>query len=363
MRVYLAAFTRRGGLLGQRLLEGLRDAGIECLGYGVLEKSAPPLLPMSGTLAEFAAKAFREADGIVFIGACGIAVRAVAPLLQDKTRDPAVVVMDEAGRFSVSLLSGHIGGANRLAELAAEITGAVPVITTATDVRGVFAVDSWAAAQGLAILNPEEIKTVSGALLDGKAVGILSDFSVEGGLPPGFLLPEEWGHSPPPVGVSITLDGVKAPFPHTLRLTPPIVTLGIGCRRGATLEQIEEQVSNLLSSSVLRETGRIRSGPVSFSALKQVCSIDLKQHEEGLLAFCEKHRLKARFFDAPALDRVKGEFTASAFVKEVTGVDNVCERAALAGCGTGGRLLVPKTAGNGVTCALALDHWRVLFGY
>ena len=111
---------------------------------------------------------FAQADALIFVGAVGIAVRAIAPHCKSKATDPAVVVLDECGRFAVPLLSGHLGGANALARALAEACGAIPVITTATDANGVFAVDEWAKAQGCAVLEPERIKLVSGALLAGQ---------------------------------------------------------------------------------------------------------------------------------------------------------------------------------------------------
>ena len=120
---------------------------------------------------QWARGAFADADALLFIGACGIAVRAIAPLCRDKAADPAVLVMDEMGRHIIPILSGHIGGANDLALLLAERTGAEPVLTTATDVRGVPAIDSWAMKNDCAIENKAAIQAVSAAALAGKSVG------------------------------------------------------------------------------------------------------------------------------------------------------------------------------------------------
>ena len=136
---------------------------------------------------EFTRRCFAGCDAIVFIGAAGIAVRMIAPLVKAKDTDPAVLVIDEKGRFVIPILSGHIGGANALAMRLATLLHATPVITTATDVNGVFAVDVWATQNGCAIPDTQHIKAVSAALLVGQSVGVQSYFGICGTLPMGVL--------------------------------------------------------------------------------------------------------------------------------------------------------------------------------
>ena len=142
MKICLTAFTARGRELAGKLAASLG---------GEVNEGLP--------LKEWTARAFETADALVFVGAVGIAVRAIAPHIVHKSLDPAVVVIDEGGNFAVSLLSGHLGGANELARKIAAVTGAEAVITTATDVRGVFAVDEWARRQKLHVENPEYIRS------------------------------------------------------------------------------------------------------------------------------------------------------------------------------------------------------------
>lgn len=259
---------------------------------------------------EWTRQHFHNSDALLYIGACGIAVRAVAPLLRDKTSDPAVLVMDEAGTHVISLLSGHIGRANELAQEIAMKTGAVPVITTATDLRGMTAADSWAVWHNCAIENPEAIKAVSSAALAGA-----------------------------PVGVAITEREMNPPFPVTLWLRPRTVVLGVGCKRDCSPELFEETVLRFL-----------RENRISPLSLRAVASIDLKQHEPAIVRFCEKYRLPFRVYSADELRSVQGLFSHSDFVEQTTGVDNVCERAAAA---EGGHLMIGKTAADGITLALA----------
>ena len=260
---------------------------------------------------QWARQHFDDSDALLFIGACGIAVRAIAPLVKDKTTDPAVVVMDEAGQHVIPLLSGHIGGANALAMRIAEMTGAAPVVTTATDVRGIPAIDAWAVEKDCAIENPAAIKPFSAAALAGQAVG-----------------------------VAITERTIQPPFPVTLFLRPRTLVLGAGCKKDTDPAVFEEKALDFL-----RQCG------VSLLSVKALATIDLKKGEAALNRFCDKYRLPLLTYSADALRAVPGVFAHSDFVEKTVGVGNVCERAAL--LASGGVLLMGKTAQAGVTFALA----------
>ena len=300
-------------------------------------------LSLSNTsLPRFAQQAMVDCDLIVFVGAAGIAVRAAAPYLAGKAYDPAVVVIDEQGRFVIPLLSGHLGGANELAGRLAEGLGATAVITTATDGRAVFAVDSWAKSHECVVFDPENIKYISGALLRGDTVGLRSAFPVDG-LLPAHIDTKTAAES----GFVIGFDTEVQPFPHTLHLVPRVISLGIGCRKGTDEETIRAAVNEALAAH-----------GIDRRAVKCAASIDLKAEEAGLLAYCRSEGLSAEFYTADELRAVRGEFTPSEFVKSITGVDNVCERAALRNAET---LLVKKTARSGVTVAAAAEHWEVRF--
>ena len=239
------------------------------------------------------------------------------------------------------LLSGHLGGANALARALAKACGAVPVITTATDVNGLFAVDLWAKAQNCAVLEPERIKHVSGALLAGQTVRYWSPWPVAGETPAGVKKAD----APEAADFALTL----TPQGGALHLVPRIGVLGVGCRRGTTARQLEEAFAAFCAASGL-----------SPAAVCAAASIDLKKDEPGLAAFCKAHGWPITFYPADELRAVPGQFTPSAFVASVTGVDNVCERSAVKA--SGGTLLLPKTAGGGVTLALAVrpfaPDWR-----
>ena len=286
-------------------------------------------------------ESFAQSELMVFVGSCGIAVRKIAPHVHDKRTDPAVVCVDELGTFVIPLLSGHIGGANALARRIAESLHATAVITTATDINRRFSVDTWAAENGCAISSMKLAKAVSAAILEGD-IPLKSDFPVSGTLPNGIISGENG-----PLGIYLTVSD-KEPFENTLRLIPRCLHLGIGCRRGTQKEAIESAVARVLGENGL-----------DFRAVRCAASIDLKQDEEGLLSFCCEQNIPIRFYTAAELAAVPGDFTPSPFVQKVTGVDNVCERAALLDAD---HLIVKKTACHGVTVAVATEKWEVHFG-
>ena len=285
---------------------------------------------------------FSSHDALVFIGACGIAVRSVAPHLKSKTEDPAVLVLDDRGRYVIPILSGHIGGANELARDLAERLGALAVVTTATDGAGRFSCDAWAVSRGCAISSMEAAKAVSAAILTGD-VPLTSDYPLPDKLPEGLIRGGEG-----PLGIYIGIRR-REPFVKTLRLIPRIVTLGIGCRRGTTAEAVRAAVEEALGAAGIDPRSVCR-----------VASIDVKREEAGLLAFAAGIGAQPVFYTAEELGAVPGDFAESEFVKKTVGVGNVCERAAVLGSG-GGELLVRKTAREGVTVAAAASEWRAEF--
>ncbi len=331
MKIGIISFTQQGALLAEKIkMQG------ESQGWSIsIERCT------QGGLRAWTQEHFAKDDALLFIGSSGIAIRATAPFIKSKVTDPAVVVMDEAGSFVIPLLSGHLGGANALSKKLASMFGAVAVLTTATDVRGVFSVDGWAQEQGLMVVNPENIKEISSRLLDGKEVTLRSAFPIEGKLPEQVLLSEWEGD------ISITNEMES---PRGLHLVAPVVTLGVGCRRGTPKEKIEEAWWRTLLTSDIHP-----------KAVFQVCSIDLKQEEPGIAEFCAERGLPFTCFSAEELQSVKADISSSAFVKSITGVDNVCERSALFGAGEGAVLVKRKGIFQGVTMALAMKPYIVRF--
>lgn len=288
---------------------------------------------------EVVKQAMWECQALVFVGATGICIRAIAPNLRDKTVDPAIISLDERANFVIPLIAGHIGGANELARHLAEAVGATPCVTTATDVNGLFAVDEWAARNKLTIGSMKAAKAVATALVNCENVGVVKDdnIAIAGALPKQVVLGEE-----PAVGMAISVYDNVLPYETTLQLFPKIVHLGVGCRRNTPLENIEALVLMALENLHL-----------DMRSVVGLASVDLKKDEQGLLAFARKYKIQANFYTAEELNAVEGDFTPSAFVKSIVGVSNVCERSAVKDS-EGGELILRKTSLNGVTVAVAV---------
>ena len=391
----IAYFTEPGGHLAHRIADGLAPE-YEILWYET-------------GLKDWCAACFAEAELIIFIGACGIAVRTVAPLLKSKTEDPAVLVLDEAGQYVISLLSGHIGGANGYAHQIAKITGAIPVITTASDVHGKIAVDVFAKNNHLSIGSMKAAKCIEAAILRGGPVEVYCSGETNGVVPPeltmvkaesndkacrkesgqgqktataaepvkqGKQAEKESNHAPASYRIWISwrtcpwlqpagnrmqsqiwhdregmdVTDAATDLLHTLVLTPRVVTIGVGCRKGKPAADVAEALQRVLSEERIPK-----------EALAGIASIDLKKEEAGILETAHAMGLPFFTYTSEQLLEVQGDFTPSEFVQKTTGVDNVCERAALLLAGDGGTIIRKKEAGNGVTVALAIQKWGIQF--
>ncbi len=345
MKVSVIAFTKNGCILCKKLNDALQMASYDSTAYSLQQyASESGLAAISGSLSEWTKRQFEEVDGIVYIGATGIAVRSIAPFLKSKTVDPAVVVLDELGQFVIPLLSGHIGGANELAIKIADLMQATPVITTATDLNNQFAVDVFAVKNHLYIARMDLAKNISAAVLRQEEIGFDSELEVMGELPPALVRDADCK-----LGIFISEQEVKQPFEQTLHLIPQRIFVGFGCRKAKPLAEIEEFVLETLEKH-----------GISIHAVAKVATIDLKKQEAGLLQFCEHYHLPLEFFSAEELKEQPGEFEESDYVQTVTGIGNVCERAALA-VSNQGRIILHKTAKNGMTISLARKEGSVCF--
>lgn len=358
----IIAFTARGEALGRRLADLLDAELTRCSGGG---------------LDRWTAANFKTGNTLVFIGSLGICVRAIAPYAREKISDPAVLCLDEDAEYIIPVLSGHYGGANQIALDLARVLGSRAVITTATDRRGVFAVDSWAQREGLRIVNPEAIVRVSSALLDQKTIKFFSTLPIEGKPPVGvayefvganlyksetlrkiaadsIVLDSRLFAPTAPSnqnGVkSRVMDGQGTEPQIPLQLIAPIFSIGIGCRRGTATDLIKQAVFSVLSDLA-----------IPLTAINNIGSIDLKADEAGLLLFSREFGWPLVTASATELASLPGNFSPSEFVLEVTGVDNVCERAALMAAGSEAILVQPKKALNGVTVAVAKANKKYRF--
>jgi cobalt-precorrin 5A hydrolase len=337
MKIRIIAFSKAGCGLAQRIREIME--GYDCRIYS---KTAADVTETEkvGSVSDWTERSFAPSDAIIFLGAAGIAVWYIAPCVKNKSDDPAVICIDDMGSFVIPLLSGHIGGANDLAKKIADGLNAVPVITTATDIRGKFSVDSYAVKNNLHIGSMSAAKEISSLIVDEKRVGLVSDFPITGTIPQELSL-----NGKEDAGIFITYRRGKGPFSRTLKLSPRCHILGIGCRKGTPAENIEDFVKNVLEKE-----------DISIKSIRTVASIDLKSNEKGLLEFAEKIKAEPVFFTSEILASLPDiGFTPSERVKAVTGVDNVCERAAFA-ASRNGEVIVRKTSGKGMTVAVVREE-------
>ena len=334
-RTAVYALTAHGAALAEALADSL------CADLYVLGRYAGPrAISFDSLTALVREDTFARYPEHVFVAAAGIAVRIIAPLIVSKTSDPAVVVLDQAGRYAVSLLSGHLGGGNDLAARCAAITGGRPVITTATDVEGVPSVDVLARDRGLRLANAEAIKGVNAALLDGRAVQL---HDPEGWLgvayDPAFqaVAADVWEQGAPGVWVSWKYD---CPDPAALRLYPPVLHLGVGCRKNVPGQEILEHVIRVFQENDL-----------ALESVVDLGSAEIKRNEPGILEAAAALGAGLHFFAVDALNEVAVP-NPSERVEARLGAGSVAEASALL-LARGGRLLVTKTKTERVTLAVA----------
>lgn len=348
MKIAIIAITGNGARLGVKLAQGLPRSVLH-LPPKLADQTAYPCSVFQECLKELVVRLWHESDGLVCIMASGIVVRIIAPLLEGKDRDPAVVVMDDAGRFAVSLLSGHLGGANELAGRCAQLAGATPVITTATDANGLPSFDMIAREQGWVIEDLSRVKVLNSLLLENGEIAVVD--------PTGQVEQAFCGrgrltfHSDFHAAFRSSARGFlfvtnrRLPSqllaPDLLVLRPRNLVLGIGCNSGTDAEEIEEVVLSNLKRL--------------FLSLKSVCCIasaTAKQSEPGLLDFARRHSLPVQFYESDVLNSVPAPSPPSPYALEAIGATGVAEPAAILASG-GGHLLLKKEKSGNVTLAIA----------
>ena len=270
---------------------------------------------------------FTDADLLIFVGACGIALRLIAPYIEDKLKDPAVLVVDELASFVIPVLSGHVGGANGYAEELASFLKAIPVITTATDINNIIAVDELSSANNLKIVNRDNIKKVSSGLLKGRPINIsLGD------------------------DVIITSSDSKIDD-EVLGLVYQPIVVGLGMRKNIDFSSLE--------TFFLTNLSKVQ---VNVSDVAGIASIDIKKDEEALSMLCQKYNIPSFFYTADELKAVEGEFSESAFVEKTVGVSDVSQRAAKA-LGMNGTFILDKYKQDGMTISIFKKLRRITFEY
>lgn len=348
MKILMVACSKNGYELMMRVQKQLNTEDVCC----VVKCKSMPAESVEEKLSDIVAREFIKVDAIVVFGAVGIAVRLIAPCIAHKSTDPAVIAIDEAGKYCIPVLSGHAGGANELAKKLADILMATPIITTATDVEGLFAVDDFARKNQLVLSDWSLAKNISAAILAGKQVELVSDLPVDGlqNIPSEIV-----------VGLSAPWRIIVSDRKNVgegLHLVPKDIVVGVGCRKDIKIEQVRRAIDNAIEQTEIHP-----------SAIGALASIDLKKDEAGILTFCQEREIPFIVFGADELVNVPGDFTKSAFVESVTGVDNVCERSAALACmklnqentEESYEWVARKVALDGVTVAIARRKERIRF--
>ncbi|NLY82209.1 MAG: cobalt-precorrin 5A hydrolase [Clostridiales bacterium] len=303
MKASVIAFTEKGCKLGRRISEELEG------------KFSPGTGADKVSLSGWIEDSWKNSDLLVFVSSTGIAVRTIAPYIVHKAKDPGVIVIDDNAKHCISLLSGHIGRANEYTDIISRLTGADAVITTATDVNGVFSIDSWATENEMIIINTERIKDISKRSLNGECIDIEKE----------------------------ALISIYKEKTDKLILVPRVLSVGIGCRRNTEPEA--------LSSFYFETFENLNIYP---EAVKSISTIDLKKNEEAILKLVEANKLRLNIYTADELNELEGEFSGSEFVRKTVGTDSVCERSAV--LGNSGKLLLKKTSKDGMTIAIAIKE-------
>ena len=337
MKVKAIAFSTQGCRTLQRL-EGFFD-DIELYSKTRADSLG---IPTVDNVDDWVREAFKTCDALIFIGALGICVRHIAPYLKSKDRDPAVIDIDEIARFTIPVSSGHIGGGNELALKIADYLDSTPVITTATDLHGLFAVDVFATKNRLSIQRLYLAKEASSRILHDEYIGFVSRNGYDGKLPKGLT-----ESSKGEFGICISTESEDKPFGSTLLLVPQDISVGIGCRKDTDPKKLSDFVKETLWKEGIY---KLRVGSIS--------SIDIKYDERAIHELGYEYNIKPHFYSADELMSLEGEFSKSEFVRSVTSVDCVCERSAAYG---GGKIILKKTARDGMTIALAKKEIKPRF--
>lgn len=348
----IVAISRRGGALGRRIRDALGDGAalhVERRFAADIEDALPFELPARPLVARL----FGDCDRLVLMMPAGAAVRLLAANIGDKHTDAAVVCVDDGGRFAVSLLSGHAGGADALAERVADAIDATAVITSASHALSTLAVDLLGREFGWRIeSNSMTVTRASAAMVNGEPVGVYQDAGERGWWDAEKLLPpnlnicesiEELAQYPNVLLISDRTDvsdGVKALEPRTLVIyRPRSLVVGIGSRRGVGVNELE---------LLLRHT--FAAFGLSPDAIEGIATAELKRDEAAIGLLAESLGVPVRYFEADALNAMPGPSGASES-QRLLGIVGVAEPAAM--LASGGDIIVPKARSASATLAVA----------
>lgn len=353
MSISVFSVTKGGYELSKELHTKLPQAEL----YVSSKVGESPHYLMDGTFKTCVKEAFERDTALIFVMATGIVVRTIAPLLKHKTEDPAILVIDEKGQHVISLLSGHIGGGNRIAEEVAALIGARPVITTSSDVQDKIAIDVLALKNNLIIDSMIGAKEFASGVVNGKPLMLITDEKVKVSLDSQWRVQtlSKWENKEESDETNdledlhtVLISNRLTKRSITLRLIPKNIVLGIGCRRGMEKERILEAIEKAMSQ--LNIDGR---------SIKKIGTVDVKADEVGLIAASEALALPLEIIERTEIKKVEHQFGGSDFVERTIGVRAVCEPAAMLASNKEGKFLMKKTSFDGITIAVWEEIYEI----
>ncbi|NRT76019.1 cobalt-precorrin 5A hydrolase [Clostridium beijerinckii] len=288
-------------------------------------------------------EAMNNSEGIIFISSTGIAVRAIAPFLEGKDKDPGIVVVDLSCKYAINILSGHLGGGNELTYKVSEILNSMPIITTASDNLGLIAPDILAKENNLIIEDLKKAKYMAALLIDKKIIGIKDDYNIikiSNGYEKIQYLREDCIWITHCLKSSNNEDIEKNDYSRILRLIKNDIVLGIGCRKGTTYEKLYDFVNaNLIKYNL------------DIRAVSGIVSVDIKANEEGIIKLAEKINCPFKTFSKDEIKTVQDKYDKSEFVFKTLGITGVCEPSVdLAGA----EVIISKIKHEGMTLAIGV---------
>ncbi len=337
MKIALISYTKDGKKIGDKLVKYRKEAQYKKVSIVHHYENSQIQGGIKGHIGEI----FQSYHGIIFISAAGIAVRMISPYIKNKKTDPAVLVIDDLGRFTISLLSGHIGGGNKLTQWASSILGSVSVITTASDIRGIEAVDIFAKKNNYIIEDMKAAKTIMTMMVNGEKIGFFSedekiiDYS-------NLVLIKDINNIENISGIIAVscMKQLKMDLPHVL-LRPKAINIGIGCKRNTNTEEIIDFIKDLLKENNLSE-----------KSIKALGTIEAKKDEKGIIEAAKFFKCPLKFFSEIDIKEVENKFGKSDFVKATMGVYSVAEPCAYL---LGGIIEVPRKKKNGITLSISME--------
>lgn len=333
MKLACFSFTEKGYKIGEVISKLSNENNYEIHHY--------PSSKIPEGVNNLLKRIWSEYEGFIFISAVGIAVRMINPFIKHKTIDPAVIVIDDLGKYSISLLSGHLGGANEIAQWIGEKLGAMPIITTASDNRGIDSIDMFAKRNNYFIENMNSTTKLTSMMVNGKKIGLYTE---DGEIIKydNLVLVQSLEN------VNLNIDGliivssklnisaIEVPY---IVLRPKNINIGIGCRKGIEANMIINAIKSALNEI-----------EISLESIKEIGTVEVKKDEAGIIEAAKYFNCSLKIFTIDEIKNIENNFAQSQFVKNTIGVYSVAEPSAYL---LGGKLIKHKSIYNGITIAVS----------